>query len=137
MTQTVTADQPTVVDATATGVVTHTIGIEPMTAAISDGSLIHQHARTAIVERVAGEVVRVIATDNDGMPGTLQVRAAALAADSGAVVAAAVWPHCGWCGLPDNLCADTFGHGRLGATREARLLSPADVDDSLIVQWTA
>jgi hypothetical protein len=91
----------------------HVVGIEPMTAELSNG------ARAAVVERYNGKAIKVITTDNDDFRRAPMEEVAAFYAHwANASVAPAVWLRCPHCDAPDDLCLDLFTHLRMSASNE-------------------
>lgn len=136
MTQTVSAvpSTPTTVDAPR-----HTVGVEPMTRLISNGSIQHENARAAVVHRINGGSPLVLLTD-----GELTRHHFGLADEAGrhaiqldAIHVAPVWPTCTYCGRPDDECPDPFGHHRFGAQREQGWRQrDAAITSDLVVGWS-
>jgi hypothetical protein len=118
----------------------NTVGIETAPAEIlcKAGFTTFNPAR-AVVERHPGGMFAKIVVAATPLVGDVDLEAAAkVYADFHAfTLVPEVFPLCGWCGRATNVCADPFGHGRLSAGRDARLLTPADADDSLTMRWAA
>lgn len=138
MIQTVAATTGTHVSTAVRGTVTHTVGVELLTAAQlqAAGYVTFNPARAAVHRYPDGRIAQIITADVDlCIARDVDAVVKAYADWHGYTVVAPIPTVCGWCGKTE--CPDPFGHGRLGAVREARLLESGDVDSTLVMRWAA